>query len=90
MPDLSFMSSREGAKHKSIYSKVPAGDSTDNVAVALTVRKHCKPKRDAMVDMKKMSPRNFGSLVPTEAYKNVLRDNARADRIKNLMEVEDE
>lgn len=35
--------------------------------------------------MKKMSPRSFGDLFPTEAYKNALRDNANADRIRNLI-----
>lgn len=38
-----------------------------------------------MVDLKKQSPRNFGSLVATEALKNVLRDNARAERLKSIM-----
>jgi hypothetical protein len=65
---------------------VAALDSTDNLVVAQSVKKHIKPKRDSSIDMKKMSPRNFANLVPTEAYKNVLRDNAKADKIKKLIE----
>jgi hypothetical protein len=53
--------------------------------VAQSVKNHLKPRSIAMVDMKKHSPRNFGSLITTEAYKNVLRDNARAAKIKSLM-----
>ena len=44
-----------------------------------------KPKRDSSVDMGKMSPRNFRSMHTTEAYKNVLRDNEKADRLKALI-----
>ena len=79
--DLSCVTSRDGAKHQSIYAHVAAQDSVDNLIVAQSVKKHLKPKRDSSIDMKKMSPRNFAHLVPTEAYKNVLRDNAKAARI---------
>jgi hypothetical protein len=35
--------------------------------------------------MSKMSPRKFSNLIPTEAYKNVLKDNARSDHLKKLL-----
>ena len=87
---METVSSRDGAKQFSIYAHEAAEDSTDNMWVAHSVKKHLKPKRDALVDLNKMSPRNFASLVPTEALKNVLRDNAKADRLKKMMEFADD
>jgi hypothetical protein len=86
MPTLASMTCREGAHQMGIYAQKAAPDSADNLVVAQSVKKHLKPKRDSAIEMKKMSPRNFANLVPTEAYKNVLRDNAKAERIKKLIE----
>jgi hypothetical protein len=55
------------------------------VKVSETVKKILKPKREAMIEMKKMTRRNFGNLMTTEAYKNVLRDNENAERLKALL-----
>ena len=85
VPKLGSITSRDQNMQKSIYSHIAADDSTDNCVVAKSVSKHLKPKRDSSVDMGKMSPRNFRSMVTTEAYKNVLRDNEKADRLKALI-----
>ena len=44
-------------------------------------------RTDTNVDMKKQTKRKFETLLGgTDAYKNVLRENARRDYVKRLLE----
>ena len=76
VPQIGKICGRENANHNSIYTKVLATDSTNNVAVAEACIKNLKPKPRTLIDLKRSSKRDFSiSLKTTEAYKNIERDN---------------
>ena len=72
---------------QSIYKKESAPDYYDSVKVAETQTKMISTGKKPFVDMKKQTKRKFeDQLNKTDFHRNVLRDNARQDYIKNLLE----
>ena len=72
---------------QSIYRRESAPDYYDNIKVAEVQKGLISKKKNAFVDMSKQTKRDFdGLLHGTDFYKNVQRENARQDYIKNLLE----
>lgn len=71
---------------QSLYKQNDYKDFFDNLKAAKT-QTHLKTKRkDAFVDMRQQTKRDFTKILcNTEAYKNIQRDNARQDYVKALL-----
>lgn len=79
---------REG--FKDMYKKDIAPDTADNLKAAQAQLKLVHPKKEGFVEMKKQNQRDFTKLLQgTEAYKNILRENQRAEYLKNLLNDKD-
>ena len=73
-----------------IYRKDISPDFVDNLKVAKQQLKLVHPKKEVYMEMKKQQKRDYTKLlVGTEAYKNIQRDNARAEYLKNLLDADD-
>ncbi len=78
--------SREEEQNRSIYNKDMSPETTDNLKVQQIIHKYIKPKVPVLVNLKRQPKRDFSKVLhTTDAYKNVLRDNARADYIKSIL-----
>ena len=72
--------------HNSIYQNLQNPDYYDSIKILKTQIKVQTKKTDAFVDLKKQQKRDLTTMLQsTESYKNVLRDNKRADYVERLL-----
>ena len=70
----------------SIYKKESAPDYYDSMKIAATENHLKTNKKTAFVDLKKQTKRDFTKMLQTtEQFKNVLRENERAEYVKKLL-----
>ena len=72
---------------QSIYKKVSVPDHYDSLKVAKQHENLVQKKKVSSVSMEKQTRRKFETLLGgSDAYKNVVHDNARAEYVKRLLE----
>ena len=84
VPDMSRTSNR--GTFQSIYKSEVAPDYYDSDKIVKAQNRLQHKKRNAFVDLGKQTKRDFSKMWQTnDNYKNVVRENQRAEYIKNLL-----